>query len=119
MLLFNKIWKDTNWCCVVFENLRTFTSRSVVSILPRTTWKSYISTSSTIFDNWRDKYCLSQQVLCKKETVSSFHFSKYLNIIQSVKASALVGSTHQIGRFTGVSSVTILFIAFKILSAYF
>jgi hypothetical protein len=119
VLLFNKKWKDINWCFIVFQSLRTFIYFSVVSILPRTTRKNYISTSTTLVDNWCDKYFLSQQVLCKNEIVSSFHVSKYFNLPSfTFKASALVGSTHQMGGFTGVPSVILLFIAFKISSAY-
>jgi hypothetical protein len=119
MLLFDKKWKNINWCWISFQNLWTFIYLSIVSILPRTTRKNYISTSTTFFDNWRDKYFLSQQVLCQNEIVSSFHISKYFNLPSfTFKASALVGSTHQMGGFTGVPSVILLFIAFKISSAY-
>jgi hypothetical protein len=119
MLLFDKKWKNINWCWISFQNLWTFIYLSIVSILPRTTRKNYISTSTTLVHNWCDKYFLSQHVLCKKEIVSSFHVSKCFNSPSfTFKASALVGSTHQMGGFTGVPSVILLFIAFKISSTY-
>jgi hypothetical protein len=118
-LLFNEKWEDIDWCWISFQNLWTFVFCTVISILPRTTRKNYISTGGTFFHYWSYKYCFSQQVLCKKEIVSSFQFSKCLNLPSfTFKASALVGSTHQMGGFTGIPFAILLSIAFKISSAY-